>query len=308
MSCEGGFDIGGYVQTLTGLPNCTDPTAKISDTLWRAIIRAKAVADISSGTVPNIYNYLVDGLGMTAPTIHDDWAGFFNVEIADADLLYQGDRWRTSEHGPRAGGVDLRFQNWTFEYLPFSQYLTTVGNWKIDEENISGDRIKTLECSASDLSWLPTSYFGITTSAAAYGTWETWILRTNVATMYYLPIAAAAEQRTHATQDGYALFVDTNNAIGLQRYDNGVATQLFKSANGIIVSGSYTKYKVVRTATGEFSVYASDTLVTASVGTNPVTDNTYTTSTYQVLDFENNHRITLVDLDDDTQKTTYVPI
>jgi hypothetical protein len=125
----------------------------------------------------------------------------------------------------------------------------------------------------------------VTAGDAAYGEWEWWAERATGDDFYSIIIASQAAEYNDAAQDGYYVAVNTSGRMDFSRVDNGAITLLMRSADGLVSSGNFKKYKVTRDENDEFSIYYDDTLVTAATGSNPVTDATYTASNYWV--FEN---------------------
>jgi len=55
------------------------------------------------------------------------------------------------------------------------------------------------------------------------------------------------------------------------------------------------KFKITRSAIGEFTVYVDDVLVTAASGSNPVTDANHTASQYLIVDMDNLDMLAIAD-------------
>lgn len=281
-----GTGYGGYLQSTEGLPDLNDPTQKIGDDEYRDMLRAKAIANNVDGTLVDIYNYLVSGYQQTNPTVEDS-PDIIEVTIHDSDLLTKGERHRIFAHGPRDAATDLRFKNWTLEYLPFEPFDAL--KWEISaESSVAGfATVKTLmirDNQTDFASFLRTSYYEVTLAQAAYGTWDWWSRHHPNSTQYIVFCATNELPATHASQDGYALKIDTNDALSLIRINSGSATELFKTANSYVSWGAQN-FNVVRAADGAFTVQMNDTDVVVASGSNPVTDNTITSAGAWVLDF-----------------------
>jgi hypothetical protein len=158
------------------------------------------------------------------------------------------------------------------------------GHWKVNDEDGFN---KNLTCVSNGLATRP--------SNQVYGTWEFDFKRTTDADVDYISIIS---DRIGATVEpiGYHLLVTdygaTQDTVALRRSTGVGATLLFVGEAGIITSGEWYKFRITRDASGVFKIYmkgatdADYVLLTASGGSNPVTDNTYTTCAHINLDLD----------------------
>jgi hypothetical protein len=158
------------------------------------------------------------------------------------------------------------------------------GFWKVNDEDGFN---KNLTCVSNGLATRP--------SNQVYGTWEFDFKRTTDTDVDYIGFIS---DRIGATVEpiGYHLLVTDYGAIqdtvALRRSTGVGATLLFVGEEDIITSGAWYKFRITRTTLGEFSIYMkgpadSDyVLLTATGGSNPVTDNTYTTCAHINLDLD----------------------
>ena len=143
----------------------------------------------------------------------------------------------------------------------------------------------------NSLAYMKRCHTGQTASEFAYGEWIFFIGRNeNSDDVKVLFIADTIGDEAAAGQDGYNLTISTNFEVELNKSTAGVETNLFKTAVDTAVPYDVNGFKIIRDGSGIFTVYMYDmdigtwSLLTASTGTNPVTDNTHTTSEYIVFD------------------------
>lgn len=135
----------------------------------------------------------------------------------------------------------------------------------------------------------------------AYGTYECRLWKSAAAgNMAFMPIASSGTAVfLTAGQNGYCVYIDANEAVYLYRIAGAVATTLMQTANGYVSNASDYDFRLVRRVGGAFALYIRGggtfpdwTLVNPSVsGTNPVTDNTYTTAPYSLFETGGANRI-----------------
>lgn len=127
----------------------------------------------------------------------------------------------------------------------------------------------------------------ITQSTQAYGTWE-WDMKKgadgNANKCFFIADRIGASQATQ----GYYFVLDINEEIYFLRTNVGSYNILLETATGYFNNNQWYHIKITRTPDGEFTVWLDGELVdiTGGSGTNPCTDNTYTTSQYCVLDLD----------------------
>jgi len=135
-------------------------------------------------------------------------------------------------------------------------------------------------------------------SDVAYGIWEFSVYTGGNYAVTYL----TCNSPTIDSEDGYKLTLyKTDGWISLIKEDDGVNNVFFETDNNYIEANTWYGIKITRTTDGEFTVYIKggnfgDTYqlvdVTGGSGTNPTTDNTYTTSKYVVTDLDDGDAIT----------------
>lgn len=99
------------------------------------------------------------------------------------------------------------------------------------------------------------------------------------------------------TLNNYFISITTQESIGLIK--NGGINWLFLTKTSYINNNTWYRIRITRTTSGVFTIYILGgnftdwTLVstTGGSGTNPTTDNTYTTSSYFVIDIDANDRV-----------------
>jgi len=132
-----------------------------------------------------------------------------------------------------------------------------------------------------------------TQSEQAYGTWIFDIYKGGDENVNFINFISNS---TTPIPSRYVLYFSGTESIVLVSN----VTQLFQTATSYITIDTWYRMKITRTTAGVFTVYIrggafgddSWTTVVADSGTNPVTDNTYTTSAYTVLDLDAGDKIT----------------
>jgi len=171
--------------------------------------------------------------------------------------------------------------------LSNSPFRVESGSFHISNDTINGCSAKVIECVTAGVVQIPSAYFFGGDTQAAYGSWEWWINKSIVGNTR-AQMAFVANQNTDptdATFDGYDLRLETNESIRLARYDNGTPTFLQVTVADVVLVDTWYKLKVTRSSNGDFTTYIDGQLVdlTGGVGTNPITDSTYTESKYMII-------------------------
>ena len=165
--------------------------------------------------------------------------------------------------------------------LPF-QCAETTGRWQVATSTINGVLVKTIKNTTNGRLYLDMSKFGNTTEAA-YGSWEFWIKKIDAAA-FSMNLMNTISTFDTAGNNGYALQFSDTEAMQFLKVANGVTSQLM-AKNAAITADTWFKVKLTRTSAGSWSLYFNDILVgDLGVGTNPVTENTYTTAQYLVFE------------------------
>ena len=165
--------------------------------------------------------------------------------------------------------------------LPF-QCAETTGRWQVSTSTINGTLVKTIKNTTNGKLYLDMSKFGNTTEAA-YGSWEFWIKKIDAAA-FSMNLMNTISTFDTAGNNGYALQFSDTEAMQFLKVANGVTSQLM-AKNAAITADTWFKVKLTRTSAGSWSLYFNDILVgDLGVGTNPVTENTYTTAQYLVFE------------------------
>lgn len=151
-------------------------------------------------------------------------------------------------------------------------------------------------------------------SKQAYGTWEWDWFKGGDANGLFIQFIAPKYLFNYSTSiGGYDFRITTSEAVGLIK--TAVST-LAATANSYISNSTWYRFRITRTTAGVFTVlikggtftptvgYDGWTLVSTSggSGTNPVTDNTYTSSQYFVLDLDAGDRIANIKMFNDIKQ------
>ena len=293
-------ETGGYFQTTKGLPLISDPTTRYTDGPYRDEITAKANANHTGPTVRSLYNWLIDAYGLNTPSI-DDNVGSVDVEIVDRDLATQGQRYRLQTKGPTSAGIVADIENWTFEYWPWT--YDVPADFLIQGDTIDGTYSKILHNFSLGKVYLPTSYFGTTTLESARGHWTFWFKKAASSGIGFYFVSD-----TTTFLNSYLVYIGTTGTILLGRIVSGTPTWLFTGSSAISDDVWY-KLDIDYSASNVISVYLNDVLVPVSVGSNPITEFYYTSSSYIVVNFVNSSGSDLALWDFNGNKlTTYTPL
>jgi len=109
-------------------------------------------------------------------------------------------------------------------------------------------------------------------NASAYGTWE-W-------DMYVVLASATAFVLVRDLPAGDNYYYLDVSAAGALRLIKVGGTQIMATANGTVANNTWYRFKITRTTAGVITVYMNGTAVTATSGSNPVTDTALTSSSY----------------------------
>jgi len=101
-------ETGGYMNTEEGLDNVLDPTLKETDTNYRRLLKAKAAALTATGTIRDLYIYLLDGFQCRSEIREGDC----EAVVTPYHWLSQRERYHTQKYGPRVAGVRVVFDAW----------------------------------------------------------------------------------------------------------------------------------------------------------------------------------------------------
>jgi hypothetical protein len=188
-------------------------------------------------------------------------------------LYGQGDDWEVSAANVTAG------------FLANTGWSVASGTWQVDD---SSDGSKQITCIVAGILSLP--------STQAFGQWEFDLYKDDGAsTADVMFLATTAEVATAATQAGYAAVFSSFESIGLYEMTGGAKAARLSTNAAYAVVQTWYGIKVVRSASGAFSMYVrggafgADYIlvdVAGGAGTNPVTDITVVSSTYATLDLD----------------------
>jgi len=139
----------------------------------------------------------------------------------------------------------------------------------------------------------------------AYGTWEFDVNKVGADNRIILSFIRSNTAGAVNNGEGYALDINNNEEVKLHRVNEGSYTVLFETAASYIAINTDYRIKITRSLAGIFTVYIKGgtfgwddwTTVVADSGTNPVTDNTYTTSNYLVADLDSTDTISNLKID-----------
>ena len=211
-----------------------------------------------------------NGKALTATDVDNDYNGISVSGLTSLIPLQEGDGTRVYETMNRLTGYVAN---------------TDATFWSTDDNmrpyNMQEGFDQTLYCASDGVAY--------GTQTIAYGTFEFDIYASTSKHTHFIANNASA----YPNSNGYFIYVSTSGALYLYM-DNGSGNILMSTATGYLSGGMY-RLRIIRDTSGKFTVYIKGDIfswdswtlvdVTGGSGTNPVTDNTYSTSTYYVTDY-----------------------
>jgi len=189
----------------------------------------------------------------------------------------------------------------------------------------AGDKVKELDGTTKDrtpygndgtVSGATIKYDGLVNAGAgiayinqdkAYGTWEFDVNKGGADDILTIIFINDNIETFTSNKNSYYFQIYSNEALYFSRYSEGSEQSLFYTAASYIAINTDYRIKITRSLAGVFTVYIKggtfgwDSWTTVSVaggsGTNPVTDNTYTTSNYFIADLDNTDTISNLRID-----------
>ena len=140
--------------------------------------------------------------------------------------------------------------------------------------------VKVIECIVQGETNISTAEFQQTPTEGAYGEWNFEFYKKDNSSLDINFIANIIGSEGDTGLDGYNIRLNSSDNLVLKRINGASVSNLIVATNGDVPVETWTKLKITRSVSGEFSIYLNDVLVTATVGTNPITDNIYTESNY----------------------------
>jgi len=188
----------------------------------------------------------------------------------------------------------------TSGWIPNTPLRISSGTWSVITEQVDGKLSKVLRCDSAGIVYLDTSIVTGSPTNDAYGTWEWWFSKDVSSGTRITFIGDTIGNESTAGQDGYTVLFNYQERVYLKESASGAATNKFYTNTGYFTENEWHKFRVTRRDTdGQFTAYMDGELidVTGGSGSNPVTDNTTTTSNYIVFDFDSGDKILLGSLD-----------
>jgi hypothetical protein len=194
-------------------------------------------------------------------------------------------------------GTNVSAANVAAGFLEDTDWEVNVGTWQVSTDTINDEKIKTIKnIAVGDISLDLRKY--MTTTDAAYGTWEFDVMKSSSSTQVFVVfIAQAGAKLTDATQSGYYFAINATNQLVIGEVATGTPAAIYKTAADYVADDTKHRIKITRSNEGVFTLYMDGTACPASgeTGTNPFTDTTYTTGGYIDLDLDADDIISLSD-------------
>lgn len=247
-------------------------------------VAISTTANTVTGSVSNNSNLIFGGLAGEFCKMNLYSAKLYNVALTPTQIK---DKWNNIANKPYYINLfdDLTTANYQRDFTRIS------GSWAINtttaDEGIVKKGTRYLQNTSAGIVAFP--------SNQAYGRWsfDLW----KGADANSIEIQFISNNTAVNSTSSYQLYISSAESFAL--FKNGVST-LTLTANSYLANSTWYHIDIERTAAGVFSVYitggafTTKTLVSTvgGSGTNPVTDATYTTSKWFVLDLDANDRIT----------------
>ena len=173
------------------------------------------------------------------------------------------------------------------EFLSNTNWRINSGSFSIARDETNKPREKVIRCDTSGLIYQE--------SSQAYGTFEfDWYKEIEGSNTYLLFMADVIGAENATGQDGYNIWLTSANQVALRESTNGTPSSKMFTGVSYIEADTWYRYRITRRYDGDFTtyikggIYTDWTLVDTTGGsqTNPVTDNTTTTSKYLILDLD----------------------
>ena len=177
------------------------------------------------------------------------------------------------------------------------------GGWIVAPgAGLGGEILKTLRCTSSGIVSVDSSALKLATGSSGYGTWEFWVNKASASNM----VIWIGDQLTPFTGiNGYRLIFGPTGIVSFSRLTAAVATTITQTAAGAFSAAVWNKITITRRYDGQWSIYLNGALLTAALGTNPVTDNAYSNLAYWSYDFDSGDYMSLSGRDDTGIKDEY---
>ena len=181
---------------------------------------------------------------------------------------------------------------------PYEYFPNDVAEWTVSSgsfANGGGDNRTYIECTSNGV-----AYFE---STQAYGEWRFDVYKGNTANLSR--VFFLSDSYNIGSENGYQFQLRDDESIRFRRMTSGGGSNGFDSYVSYISNSTWYTIRIIRESNGKFTVYIKGgiyntwTLVDASItGTNPITDNTHTTSNYLIIDFDNGDKISNIRFQD----------
>jgi len=285
----------------------TSTTSDMGNGLWNHVVF------VGDGSKINFYvngNYTegttIPALSVSATSNYAPQIGrynpsspvYFTGEIMDYEIFdtTKDQAWVSAKYAKGASAVQYKIDWGIAEsndaisssgFIRDSDFTIISGQWRVN----STSDTKSVYCQASGVISLPTSIMAGDSEEAAYGTWEFTINKGGTAPLWGFAAQANAAV-LDASQNCYVLHIDGSRRLRLRKVTAGSLADLFYTAAAYVDNAVDYRVRITRSPTGVFTGYIKGgaftdwTLIVPEVGTNPATDNAFTTADYVVWDID----------------------
>lgn len=269
-----------------------------------------AVSTFFAALTPRIaaFNHSATGTG-----------NYLNCEMSNFEIYNEAKdaTWVTEkyEKGARAvqyktdWGVDVNVADVTSGEIANTNWQVNTGTWQVATDTIDGVKCKVLKCTTNNsLMYMNAGAVDIDNAENMYGTWEFYLYKGNGANAIHVSIKDEINLPGAGTANGYIFRMGASERFRLRKETAGTVSDLMTTDASFFNIDQWYKFKITRSNRGVFTVYIDNTLLAVTGGTNPVTDNTFTTAPYILIDMDNLDMIALADVSGNHSLTKHLGV
>jgi len=269
-----------------------------------------AVSTFFAALTPRIaaFNHSATGTG-----------NYLNCEMSNFEIYNEAKdaTWVTEkyEKGARAvqyktdWGVDVNVADVTSGEIDNTNWQVNTGTWQVATDTIDGVKCKVLKCTTNNsLMYMNAGAVDIDNAENMYGTWEFYLYKGNGANAIHVSIKDEINLPGAGTANGYIFRMGASERFRLRKETAGTVSDLMTTDASFFNIDQWYKFKITRSNRGVFTVYIDNTLLAVAGGTNPVTDNTFTTAPYILIDMDNLDMIALADVSGNHSLTKHLGV
>ena len=205
--------------------------------------------------------------------------------------------------------MDANVTDVTSGEIDNTNWQVNTGTWQVATDTIDGVKCKVLKCTTNNsLMYMNAGAVDIDNAENIYGTWEFYLYKGNGANAIHVSIKDEINLPGAGTANGYIFRMGASERFRLRKETAGTVSDLMTTDASFFNIDQWYKFKITRSNRGVFTVYIDNTLLAVTGGTNPVTDNTFTTAPYILIDMDNLDMIALADVSGNHSLTKHLGV